>query len=160
MSEKVLLTSDSNPIYHNPNPTEPDDIEFKNRWKGYCLFDYYETGEVRFWEGGQAKKELSRYVVVWDGEKPISFLDGVWCESEGWHNEDAVLAPGTSSDTADSFREWVHQNPGNQFGIDTLNIDRRIVIDRVRGDINDAKKEMETLFDSYLKSIQEPTTAE
>ena len=105
MSDRVLLTDAVAPIYHNPNPTDSESIEFKHRWKGYCLFEFYETGQLRFWEGGEPKKELGRYVVVWDGEKPITFMDGMWCESEGWKGEDAVLAPGLARQRAEAVRQ-------------------------------------------------------
>jgi hypothetical protein len=151
MSDRVLLTDAAAPIYHNPNPTDSESIEFKHRWKGYCLFEFYETGQLRFWEGGEPKKELGRYVVVWDGEKPITFMDGMWCESEGWKGEDAVLAPGTTEDVREAFRAWVKENPDNRFGIDTMNIDRKVTIEPVRGTLEDAKRDMATLFDSYLQ---------
>jgi len=156
MSDRVLLTDTDCPIYHNPNPTDPDSIEFKQRWKGYCLFEFYETGQLRFWEGGDPKNELSRYIVIWDGEKPLTFLDGMWCESEGWSGEDAVLAPGTTEDVREAFRAWVKENPENRFGIDTLNIDRKVAIEPVQGSINDAKEEMANLFDAYLVEIGDP----
>jgi hypothetical protein len=153
--ERVLLTDEKTPIYHNPNPTDSYSIEFKQRWKGYCLFEYYETREANsLWENqiGLGGKELSRYVVVWDGAKPIAIVDGIWTEHQivGYGNEEAVLAPGTTDMVREAFREWIKKNPSNHFGVDSLNIDQKVVIEPIDGTIEDAKQEMATLFDSFF----------
>ena len=151
MTDLVLLTDAATPIYHNPCPTDEDSIAFKQRWKGYCLFEFYETGHLSLFEDGGAepKKELSRYVVVWDQNTPRSIMDGMWCEMEGW-GENAVLAPGTTEEVREMFHAWVQENPDNHFGTNSLNIDRQVVIAPVQGTIDNAKEEIDSLFDSFL----------
>ena len=149
-NDLVLLTDAATPIFHNPCPTDDDSIEFKQRWKGYCLFEFYETGQMRLFDESEPKNELSRYVVVWNGKEPVSFMDGMWCEVIEWC-DNAVLAPGTSEEVREAFRSWVGENPDNYYGVDSLNIDRKVTIVPVQGGtLEDAKGEIETLFGSFL----------
>lgn len=150
--DRILLTDEASPIYHNPNPTDEESIEFKQRWKGYCLYEFYETSQLKLFEE-TPKNELSRHVVVWDGSAPISFIDGIWIDGgiEGWVGDDAILAPGTSEEVREAFRAWVQENTDNRFGIDSLNINQKVVIEPQNGTLQDARHEMETLFDSFLQ---------
>ena len=154
MSELVLLTSEETPIYHNPSPTDPDKVDFQQRWKGKVLLEFYETGQYEFWEDGkfgEPKKELARYIVVWDGQEPRTLLDGAWVEKG--KAVEALLAPGTTEEIREAFRSWVSQNPHVSFGRQTLDIDKDVEILPDERSLDKAKEDMGTLFDSYLNDL-------
>jgi hypothetical protein len=151
MSERVLLTSADNPIYHNPCPTDSQDTLRQQEWKGKVLLEYYESGQYRLWEGGQPKNELARYVLVWDGNSPRSIMDGMW--TEDGRCVDAVLAPGTKEETREAFRSWVAANPSVSFGKESLDIDRDVAVIPSEKSVEKAQEEMGTLFDSYLNDL-------
>lgn len=161
MSERVLLTDPSTPIYHNPNPTKPEQIEFQQRWKGKALLEYYETGQYRMWEGGDPKNEIARYIVVWDESQgqPRTFLDGLWTEGtelEKIADRDAVLAPGTTEKIRNEFRDWAKGNPDAVFGMGSLDIDRRVPIIPEQGTVETAREEMASLFDDFMAALGDP----
>lgn len=154
--ERVLLTSEENPIYHNPSPTDPDAQETQKRWKGKVLLEFYETGQYRLFEDGEPHKELARYVVVWDRTEPRIFIDGMWTDEQDFESKvrEAVLAPGTTEEIREAFRKWVAQNPHVIFGNGTLDIDRDIPILPVEGSVEKAHEEMGTLFDEFIRGIE------
>lgn len=156
--ERVLLTSEENPIYHNPNPTEAHAVEFQQRWKGKVLLEFYETGEYKpnLWEHtDQVGKEIARYIVVWDEMllEPRVFLDGLWTEGSDFDKAadcDAVLAPGTTEEIREAFRAWYIVNPHSNFGRESLDIDRQVPIVPQEKSVDKAREEISTLFDSYF----------
>jgi hypothetical protein len=159
--ERVLLTSDANPIYHDPNPTDSVLIEMQQRWKGKVLLEFYESGQYRMWEGGDPKNEVARYIVVWDEAQgqPRVFLDGLWTEGaelEKIADRNAVLAPGTTEEIREAFRAWTQENPHATFGIGSLDIDRRVPIIPKEGTVEDAQHEMASLFDTFMESFGNP----
>lgn len=141
-SSRVLLTTPSAPIYHNPEPTDPNDIQVQNRWKGKCLHEFYDT---------KNDEELVRLVVVWNESTQSAniFVDGVWTKAN--YTRDALIVPGTTEEIKNKFYEWQKKNGKESLRANTFSID--VEPDPKSGTIDDAKKEINGIFASYLTEM-------
>jgi hypothetical protein len=161
----VLLTSEENPIYFNPSPTQEDEIRLNQKYKGKCLFELYETAE------NEAGKELCRYIVVWDEEmsQALTIADGVWVEGQGCISN-AVVAQGTTEETRTQYANWFHSNfkegedgEADQgpigIGYDGYTVGvippKEVATERIPdASVDKAKEAIQSIFNAYLSAPQ------
>ena len=158
MSDLVLLTSEETPIYHNPNPTQPDEVRLVEKYKGKCFQEIYETCEIESLEDGSMVKELSRYVMVWDTESkcPLVLNDGLWIEGKGCVSN-ATLAPGTTDEIRDVIQEWMRNKFADTstevVGTDitqSIGVNDEVAVTPEPKSVEEAKKEVSDVLASYL----------